>query len=393
METNIMVYLTEEVVRKIVRQELQEVLIEEGIMQDIGDWAGRTIGGKFFKNTLGIAMLLAAMKPTEIAEAEMRGGLNTDSAQVQNIFQELGIKNFNALANDPFTPEEKQQLQAGYDRIRPIQATLQKIRDAKQTLEQQYQETDDEQQEAEIKAKYLKAKEMEEQVNRQLSREIDSLKPLSEKILQQGDLTGIIIQDAVDNDGDLSQVDTQRVALEMVQKFASGDQEVQSKILGSINDTVNDDLTKFANSVTRSAGMTNVPLSSQAAFEIAAAYAELNEFDLPANPTTIDVVKALDANKDQLLGKYSDFQTTKKYNLDGQLIVQLNVAMKGNPDGYLDREELATAMDQTMDRYQAGLYRAEEVPADQAPSATGTGTQVTVKEMILRSNKFRGRYV
>lgn len=388
-----MVYLTEEVVRKIVRQELQEVLIEEGVMQDIADWAGRTVSGKFFKNTVGIAMLLAAMKPTEIAEAEMRGNLNTDSAQVQDIFQELGIKNFNSLANDPFTPDEKRQLQAGYDRIRPIQATLQKIRDAKQTLEQQYQETDDEQVEAEIKAKYLKAKEMEEQVNRQLSREIDMLKPLSEKILQQGDLTGIIIQDAVENDGDLSQVDTQRVALEMVQKFASGDQEIQSKVLGSINDTVNTDLIKFANSVTRSAGMTNVPLSSQAAFEIAAAYAELNEFDLPVNPTTIDVVKALDANKSQLVGKYSDFQTTKKYNLDGQLIVQLNVAMKGNPDGYLDREEMATAMDQTMDSYQMGLYRAEEVPADQAPSATGTGTQVTVKEMILRSNKFRGKYV
>ena len=388
-----MVYLTEEVVRKIVRQELQEVLIEEGIMQDIADWAGRSIGGKFIKNTLGIAMMLAAMKPTEIAEAEMRGGLNTDSAQVQNIFQELGIKNFNSLANDPFTPEEKQQLQAGYDRMRPIQATLQKIRDAKQTLEQQYQETDDKEVEAEIKAKYLKAKEMEEQVSRQLSREIDTLKPLSEKILQQGDLTGIIIQDAVDNDGDLSQVDTQRVALEMVQKYASGDQEVQSKILGTINDTVNDDLTKFANSVTRSAGMTNVPLSSQAAFEIAAAYAELNEFDLPANPTTIDVVKALDTNKNQLLGKYSDFQTTKKYNLDGQLIVQLNAAMKGNPDGYLDREEMATAIDKTMDSYQAGLYRAEERPEGEAPAATGTGTQVTVREMILRSNKFRGKYV
>lgn len=388
-----MVYLTEEVVRKIVRQELQEVLIEEGVMQDIADWAGRTVSGKFFKNTIGIAMMLAAMKPTEIAEATLSNNLNTDSAQVQDIFQELGIKNFNSLANDPFTPDEKRQLQAGYDRIRPIQATLQKIRDAKQTLEQQYQETDDEQVEAEIKAKYLKAKEMEEQVNRQLSREIDMLKPLSEKILQQGDLTGIIIQDAVENDGDLSQVDTQRVALEMVQKFASGDQEVQSKILETINNTVNDDLIKFANSVTRSAGMTNVPLSSQAAFEIAAAYAELNEFDLPANPTTIDVVKALDANKSQLLGKHSDFQTTKKYNLDGQLIVQLNVAMKQNPDGYLDREEMATAMDQTMDRYQMGLYRAEEVPADQAPPATGTGTQVTVKEMILRSNKFRGKYV
>ena len=388
-----MVYLTEEVVRKIVRQELQEVLIEEGIMQDIADWAGRSIGGKFIKNTLGIAMMLAAMKPTEIAEAEMRGGLNTDSAQVQNIFQELGIKNFNSLANDPFTPEEKQQLQAGYERMRPIQATLEKIRNAKQTLEQQYQETDDKQQEAEIKAKYLKAKEMEEQVGRQLSREIDSLKPLAEKILQQGDLTGIIIQDAVDNDGDLSQVDTQRVALEMVQKFASGDQETQSKILNSINSTVNDDLTKFAHSVTRAAHMTNVPLTSQAAFEIAAAYAELNEFGLPANPTTIDVVKALDANKHQLLGKHSDFETTKKYNLDGQLIVQLNAAMKENPDGYLDRDEMQTAMDQTIGRYQAGLYRAEEVPADQAPSATGTGTQVTVKEMILRSNKFRGRYV
>lgn len=387
-----MVYLTEEVVRKIVRQELQEVLIEEGIMQDIGDWAGRTIGGKFLKNTLGIAMMLAALKPTEIAEATAPN-LGADSAQVQNIFQELGIKNFNALANDPFTPEEKQQLQAGYDRMRPIQATLQRIRDAKQTLEQQYQETDDKEVEAEIKAKYLKAKEMEEQVSRQLSREIDTLKPLSEKILQQGDLTGIIIQDAVDNDGDLSQVDTQRVALEMVQKYASGDQEVQSKILGTINDTVNDDLTKFANSVTRSAGMTNVPLSSQAAFEIAAAYAELNEFDLPANPTTIDVVKALDANKDQLLGKYSDFQTTKKYNLDGQLIVQLNAAMKGNPNGYLDREEMATAIDKTMDSYQAGLYRAEERPEGEAPAATGTGTQVTVREMILRSNKFRGKYV
>jgi hypothetical protein len=87
-----MVYLTEEVVRKIVRQELQEVLIEEGMMQDIADWAGRTVSGKFFKNTLGIAMMLAAMKPTEIAEAGLPNNLNLDNAQVQDIFQQLGIK-------------------------------------------------------------------------------------------------------------------------------------------------------------------------------------------------------------------------------------------------------------------------------------------------------------
>jgi len=388
-----MVYLTEEVVRKLVRQELQEVLIEEGIMQDIGDWAGRTVGGKLFKNTLGIAMLLAAIKPTDIAEAGLQGNLNTDSTQVQNIFQELGIKNFNALANDPFTPEEKTQLQTGYERIRPIQAELQKIRDVKKILVQRYHEADDEEKGAEIKAKYLEAEELEEERGEKLRTELHLLKPLINKISKQGDLIGIIIQDAVDNDGDLSKVDTQKVALEMVQKFASGDQKVQSKILGTINDTVNDDLTKFANSVTRSAGVANVPLSSQAAFEIAAAYAELNEFDLPANPTTIDVVKALDANKGQLLGKYSDFQTTQKYNLDGQLIVQLNVALKGTPDGYLDDDEMTTAINKTMDSYQAGLYRAEEAPAHQAPSATGTGTQITVKEMILRSNKFRGKYV
>jgi len=386
---NIGVYLTEKQIRNLVRQELEAVLLEEGM----GDYVKKTIN-----TTMGIALILTALYPTKIAEAEFSGGLGKDSTEAQNIFQELGIKNFNALANDPFAKEEKKQLQAGYERIRPIQATLQKIRDAKQILEQQYQETDDEQAEAEIKAKYLKAKEMEEEVNRQLSIEIDSLKPLAEKILQQGDLTGLIIQDAVDNNGDLSQVDTQKVALEMIGKFASGDQEVQSKILGTINDTVNTDLTKFANSVTRSAGMTNVPLSSQQAFEIAAAYAELNEFDLPANPTTIDVVRALDANKDQLLGKHSDFQTTKKYNLDGQLIVQLNVAMKENPNGYLDREELATAIDKTMDSYQMGLYRAEEVPADQAPSATGTGTQISVKENKIRKlrqriNELRGVYV
>jgi len=387
---NIGIYLTEKQIRTLVREELKAVLIEEGV----GDYAKKTLN-----TTMGIALILAALYPTQVAEAEFSGGLGQDSTQVQNIFQELGIKNFNSLANDPFSPEEKQKLQAGYERIRPIQATLQKIRDAKETLRQQYQETDDKQQEDEIKEKYLKAKEMEEQVGRQLSREIDMLKPLSEKILQQGDLTGIIIQDAVENDGDLSQVDTQRVALEMVQKFASGDQEVQSKILGTINDTVNTDLIKFANSVTKSAGMTNVPLSSQAAFEVAAAYAELNEFNLPANPTTIDVVKALDANKDQLLGKYSDFETTKKYNLDGKLIVQLNVAMKENPDGYLDREEMSTAIDKTMDKYQAGLYRAEEVPADQAPSSpTGAGTQIPVKENKIRKlrqriNELRGVYV
>lgn len=386
---NIGVYLTEQQIRNLVREELETVLIEEGV----GDYLKKTLN-----TTMRIALVLAALYPTKIAEAEFSGGLGQDSTQIQNIFQELGIKDYNSLSNDPFTKDEKIELQAGYARIRPVQAKLQKIRDIKQTLEQQYQETDDKQVEAEIKAKYLKAKQIEEEVSRELAREIASLDKLAKKILQQGDLTSIIIQDAVDNDGNLSQVDTQKIALEMIQKFASGDQEVQSKILTTVNDTVNTDLTKFANSVTKSAGMTNVPLSSQAAFEIAAAYAELNEFDLPVNPTTIDVIKALDANKDQLLGKYSDFQTTKKYNLDGQLIVQLNTAMKENPDGYLDREEMAIAIDQTMDKYQAGLYRAEEVPAGQAPSTTGTGTQVTVKEAKLnkirqRLNELRGVYV
>lgn len=383
METNIMVYLTEEVVRKIVRQELQEVLIEEGMMQDIADWAGSGKLGKAFRNSIGIAMLLAALKPTEIAEATP-ANLGADSEQTQSLFQELGIKNFNALANDPFTPEDKKQLQSVYEKLRPYQERLEKIRAAKQTLEQQYQETDDEQRMAEIKSKYQQAKELEDKTGREISTVLGGLQSISDKVISQGDLTSIILKNAAENDGDLSQVDTQKVALEMIQKYAAGDTQAQGQILGTINDTINSDLVKFAGSVTRSAGYGGVPLNPQSAFEIAASYADLNDLGLPNNPTPIDVVKALDSNKGKLMGKYSDFQTTKKYNLDGQLLVQLNGAMKENPDGYLDRQELEAAEQKTIDSYQAGLYTAEEAPANQ---------QVTVKEMILRSNKFRGKNV
>ncbi len=385
-----MVYLTEENIRKLVRQELQEVLIQEGIMQDITDWAGRTGAGKVFKNSIGIAMLLAALKPTEIAEAEIPRSLGTDSAQVVDMFQELGIKNFNSLANDPFTPEDKQLLQSTYQKIEPYQDTLKKIKEAKQTLEQQYQDAETPEQEAEIKGRYEKLKQLESKTNSAITTTLKALEPLSEKLAEQGDLAGIIMKNAFENDGDLNQIDTEKVALEMVQGFASGEKQAQEDLISSVNSSINSDIHKFAASVTRSAGYGGVRLSDQDAFKIAASYADLNEFGLPDNATTIDVLKSLESNKSKLVGKYSDFQTVKKYNLDGQIFTQLNVSMKNIPEANLDNQELADAEQDTISSYQAGLYTAEEVPQGTAP--TGTGTSMTIKEMILKSMK-RGKNV
>ena len=390
METNIMVYLSERNIRMLVRQELKEVLIEEGMLQDISDWAGRTGAGKVFKHSLGIAMLMAALKPTKIAEAEIPRTLGTDSEQVVDMFNELGIRNFNSLANDPFTPEDKELLQATHQKILPYRQQLEKIKQAKQVLEQQYQEATTPEEEAEVKARYEKLKKLESSTNSAISSTIKALEPLSEKLAQQGDLAGVVMKNALENDGKLSEIDTQKVALEMVQGFASGNEQAQMDLITAVNDTINSDIRKFAASVTKHAGYAGVPLSDEDAFKIAASYADLNEFGLPSNATRIDVLKALENNKHKLEGKHSDFQTVKKYNLDGQIFTQLNVSMKEIPEANLDNQELADAEKQTIDSYQAGLYTAEEVPQGSIP--TGTGTSVTIKEIILKSIK-RGKNV
>lgn len=372
---NIGVYITENQIRTVIREELETVLLEEGM----SDYAK-----KVFKNSIGIAMMLAALKPTEIAEATIPN-LGADSEQAQDIFKDLGINNFNALANDPYTPEDKKELQAAYQKMRPFQDRLQKIIQAKQALEQQFQETEDKQEAAAIKEKYTKLNDLQQKTSQALTTITAGLGPIAEKVLEQGDLTGIVIENAIENGGDLSQVDTQKVALDMVQKIASGDKKAQSQVLNSINDTVNTDLVKFAGSVARSAGYGGVPISPQAAFQIAASYADLNDLGLPQNPTTIDVVRTLANNKDKLLGKHSDFQTTKKYNLDGQLMVQLNVAMKENPDGYLDRQELEDAENTALKMYGDGFYTATEQPAPVKENK--------INKLRQRINELRGVYV
>ena len=70
----------------------------------------------------------------------------------------------------------------------------------------------------------------------------------------------------------------------------------------------------------------------------------------------------------------------------GSLITQLNVAFKENPDGYLDSNELADVDQSVVDRYQSGLYTAEEVPKGQVK-------EDKANKLRQRINELRGVYV
>jgi hypothetical protein len=370
---NIDIFITENQIRNLIREELETVLLEEGILSK-----------KTLTNAIGISLLLAALKPTEVAIAELPR-LNSTAQEIQNTFNELGIKNFNALANDPLNKDQKEVVKSVYEKLAKYKEALEIIKTNKETLNQQYQQTDDENEIEKIKQQYQQQLKREQEISSNIATVMKPLDSVAEQLMQQGDLAGIIMRDTFDNNNDLASVDTNKVATEYLQKAASGDKEYQSKIIDSINSNVNDDLQRFAGSVVKASGQSH-QLSNDDAFKIAAAYADLNDLGLPKNPTAIDVVYTLSNNTGKLMGKFDDFKTPKLYNKEGSLITQLNVAFKENPDGYLDSNELADVDQNVVDRYQSGLYTAEEVPKGQVK-------EDKANKLRQRINELRGVYV
>jgi hypothetical protein len=371
---NIGIFITENQIRNLIREELETVLLEEGVLSK------RTL-----TNAIGISLLLAALKPTEVAIAELPK-LNLAAQEIQNTFNELGIKNFNALANDPLDKNQKQAVKSVYEKVTKYKEALEIIKINKETLNQQYQQTDDENEIEKIKQQFQQQLKTEERINGNITTVIGLLDPIAEQLIQQGDLAGIIMRDTFENNNDLASIDTNKIATEYLQKVARGDKEYQSKIIDSINSNINDDLQKFAGSVVKAATGKSQQLSNDDAFKISAAYADLNDLGLPKNPTTIDVVYTLSNNTSKLMGKFDNFKTPKLYNKEGSLITQLNTSFKENPDGYLDNNELADVDKNVIDRYQTGLYTAEEVPKEQVKESK-------VNKLRQRLNELRGVYV
>ena len=70
---NIGIFVTENQIRNLIREELETVLLEEGILNK-----------KTLTNAIGISLLLAALKPTEVAIAELPK-LNLNATSISNL--------------------------------------------------------------------------------------------------------------------------------------------------------------------------------------------------------------------------------------------------------------------------------------------------------------------
>ncbi len=124
--------LTEAQIRQVVRQELQQYLIEEGFMSDL---SASKIGKRYLLPGIILAGMLSVLEPTSQGQA-MNGGSSEDTGQqiedaltINDMLDQVGLKDkvLNELESD-LTKEDKIKVQ---DLFKQMKIKQQQINDAK----------------------------------------------------------------------------------------------------------------------------------------------------------------------------------------------------------------------------------------------------------------------
>ncbi len=124
--------LTEAQIRQVVRQELQQYLIEEGFMSDL---SASKIGKRYLLPGIILAGMLSVLEPTSQGQA-MSGGSSEDTGQqiedaltINDMLDQVGLKDkvLNELESD-LTKEDKIKVQ---DLFKQMKIKQQQINDAK----------------------------------------------------------------------------------------------------------------------------------------------------------------------------------------------------------------------------------------------------------------------
>lgn len=380
---NIGVYLTEKQIREVVRQELLEVL---EIKQEDNLIAEANIG-KFIGNGIGLAVFLAALQPTVVANAELPKMMQ-NAQEFGATYNELGFKNFESRTFNPYTgtseeaEEIRERLKQVLTKTIPLQKRQEEVKNELTQLSQEYELNQTEEKYNQIIEKQKEKKQLE----REISAELSNVKDLSDLIMQEGDLTSMIIKDTIEAGGDISSIDTQQIAREYLAKFAKGDQEAQTKIANLVFDDIKDDIQKIATSILAQDAKFKqdfIPTQGvglEQSFEIAAGYANIKYAEqMPKNPTMIDVIYVLSNDKDLSL----NLDTPKSYDNKGSIITQFNVMFRENDFTSLDSDELSKATEMVGDNY---------VIISSAEDASGL-KENKVNKLRQRINELRGVYV
>ncbi len=380
---NIGVYLTEKQVREVVRQELLEVLEikqEDNLLAEASN-------GKFIGNGIGLAVFLATLQPTVVANAELPRMMQ-NAQEFNAAYNELGFKNFESRTFNPYTgtseeaEEIRERLKQVLTKTIPLQKRQEEVKNELTQLSQEYELNQTEEKYNQIIEKQKEKKQLEKDIGVHFA----SVKDLSDLIVKEGDLTSMIIRDTIEAGGDISSIDTQQVAREYLAKFAKGDKQAQTKIANLVFNDIKDDIQKIATSVVAQDAKFKqdfIPTQGvglEKSFEIAAGYANIKYAEqMPKNPTMIDVIYVLSNDKDLSL----NLDTPKSYDNKGSIMTQFNVMFRQNDFTNLNSDELSKATEMVGDNY---------VIISSAEDASGL-KENKVRKIRQRINELRGVYV
>ena len=364
--------LTEQQIRQVIREELKDFLLEEGIAKTIG-------------NAIGIAAMLKVMEPTAIAQDPLR---HTPSyqADVKKAVDELGIKDLKSMIKGELGKTQPQVLQTIQDSNKLYDFFKQ------QDIDLAHTESTPNSKMADIIKKYKQNPKSLSQDEMKVYQAREKFKALGYAISQNNKLTTLgSISQRLLTTADPSSKDTlQDLGTDMVANL-SKDEKAKETLLNIFIQDVFSDLRSVGQTVVNGytpegqLKPTSQSIDDDTAFKLAAVYANANDM-LPNQESYswVDVDKALIANKDKLY-RIGNVNADESWNFNAKLPLTVAAETK-----VFTKAELEDWTNQVLSnpQYQANMYTAEYREDD-----TSLKKENKINKLRQRLNELRGVYV